>query len=198
MPDLSKETLAFLQYLLPGLLAAWIFYGLTSHAKPSQFERAAQALVFTFLVQAVLPIVRWLLEFIGTLFPIRPWDSASETIASAFVAILLGLLLAYLTNKDSFHSWIRARGFTTRTSYPSEWHGVFSERPRYVILHLIDERRLSGYPRVWPSEPNRGHFFIMQPGWLSDDGTSSILSGIEGLLINTKDVKWVEFINQPT
>ena len=197
MPELSKETVALLQYLLPGLLAAWIFYGLSSHTKPSQFERVIQALIFTFLVQAILPIVRWLLEFIGTGFSIRPWDRATETIASALVAVLLGASLAYLTNKDSLHSWIRAKGFTTRASHPSEWHGVFSEGPRYVVLHLTDERRLSGYPQVWPSEPDRGHFFIVQPSWLSESGEHLVPIGIEGLLINTKDVRWVEFIDQP-
>ena len=197
MSELSNETAALLQYLLPGLLAAWVFYGLTSHVKPSQFERVIQALIFTFLVQALLPIVQWSLEFFGTLYYIRPWDRAAETLASAFVAVLLGASLAYLTNKDSFHKWIRERGFTTRTSYPSEWHGVLSERQNYVVLHLTDERRLSGYPQVWPSESGKGHFFIVRPAWLLKTGEQSLLTGIEGLLINTKDVKWVEFIDHP-
>lgn len=197
MPELSKETAALLHYLLPGLLAAWVFYGLTSHVKPSQFERVVQALIFTFLVQAVLPIVQWSLEFWGVWLALRPWDGASETLASAFIAALLGASLAYLTNKDSFHKWIRAKGFTTRASHPSEWHGVLSERQNHVVLHLADERRLSGYPQIWPSEPEKGHFFIVQPAWLSETGEHSLLSGIEGLLINAKDVKWIEFIDQP-
>jgi hypothetical protein len=197
MPELSKETAALFHYLLPGLLAAWVFYGLTSHAKPSQFERVIQALIFTFLVQAILPIAQWLLESIGAQFALRPWDGVSETLASAFVALLLGAYLAYLTNKDSLHKWIRATGFTTRASHPSEWHGVLSARRNYVVLHLADERRLSGYPKVWPSEPEKGHFFIVQPAWLSETGEQNLLSGIEGLLVNTKDVKWIEFIDQP-
>lgn len=197
MPELSKETAALLYFLLPGLLAAWVFYGLTSHSKPSQFERVIQALIFTFLVQVILPIVRWLLEAIGTHFSLRPWDGASETLASAVVALILGATLAYLTNKDSFHKWIRAKGFTTRASHPSEWHGVFSERQNHVVLHLSDERRLSGYPKVWPSEPDKGHFFILQPAWLSETGEQDLLGGIEGLLVNAKDVRWIEFIEQP-
>jgi hypothetical protein len=197
MPELSKETAALLHFLLPGLLAAWVFYGLTSHGKPSQFERVIQALIFTFLVQAILPFVQWLLEAIGTQYSLRPWDGASETLASAIVALMLGASLAYLTNKDSFHKWIRAKGFSTRASHPSEWHGVLSERQNYVVLHLADERRLSGYPKVWPSESEKGHFYIVQPAWLSETGEHNLLGGIEGLLINTKDVKWIEFIDPP-
>jgi len=197
MPELSKETTALLQYILPGLLAAWVFYGLTSHVKPSQFERVIQALIFTFLVQAVLPVVRWSLELIGTRFHIRPWDNGSETLALAFIAVTIGATLAYVTNKDFFHRWVRAKGFTTRASHPSEWHGILSERQSHVVLHLTDERRLSGYPQVWPSEPDKGHFFIVRPSWLSEAGEHKLLAGIEGLLINTKDVMWVEFIDQP-
>jgi chromate transport protein ChrA len=121
MPELSKETAALLHYLLPGLLAAWVFYGLTSHEKPSHLERVIQALIFTFLVQAVLPIVQWSLEFIGTWRAICPWGGASETLTSAFIAVLLGASLAYLSNKDSFHKWLRSKGITTRASHPAEW-----------------------------------------------------------------------------
>jgi hypothetical protein len=148
-------------------------------------------------VQAILPFVQWLLEAIGTQYSLRPWDGASETLASAIVALMLGASLAYLTNKDSFHKWIRAKGFSTRASHPSEWHGVLSERQNYVVLHLADERRLSGYPKVWPSESEEGHFYIVQPAWLSETGEHNLLGGIEGLLINTKDVKWIEFIDPP-
>ncbi|MCL1824548.1 MAG: DUF6338 family protein [Betaproteobacteria bacterium] len=196
MPELSKETAALLHYLLPGLLAAWVFYGLTSHKKPSQFERVIQALIFTFLVQALLPIAQWLLESVGTRLAIRPWDNISETLTSAFIAVFLGASFAILANKDSFHKSMRAIGFTTRTSHPSEWHGVLSERQNYVVLHLSDERRLSGYPQVWPSEYEKGHFFIVQPAWLSEEGEQTLLKGIEGFLINAKDVKWVEFIEK--
>jgi len=55
----SQQVIALLQYLLPGFLAAWIFYGLTSYAKPSNFERVIQALIFTLFIQ-------------GMMFPFRP------------------------------------------------------------------------------------------------------------------------------
>ena len=196
MPELSKETAALLMYLMPGLLTAWIFYGLTSHEKPSQFERIIQALIFVFLIQVLLPLVRWLYAFVRTWLPTPTWDGTFETIASAFIAMVLGLSLAYITNKDWFHKWIRASGFTTRSSHPSEWCNVLSEKRRYIVLHLQDERRLFGYPLIWPSNPEIGHFFIVEPSWLSETGEHIVQSGIDGLLINTKDVKWIEVTNE--
>ena len=195
MPELSKEAVTLFGYLLPGFLAAWVLYGLTSDLKPSQFERVIQALILTFLVHAALPIVEYTLLVVGRVAePLRPWDEYSIQFAKLCIAVFLGIALAYYTNTDSIHGWLRTRGFTTRTSYPSEWFGVFSQRVAYVVLQLQDGRRLYGWPKEWPADAGVGHFFIMQPSWIKDDGTSVELPTTEGILINAKDVKWVEFL----
>lgn len=46
MDSLFNNATTLLTFLLPGFLSAWVFYGLTSHPKPPQFERTAEALVF--------------------------------------------------------------------------------------------------------------------------------------------------------
>lgn len=193
MLELSREVVALLQYLLPGFLAAWVFYCLTSHAKPSQFERIIQALILTFLVWAIVFGLRSALLWIGQSWSLGAWTKESDLVASAAVGILLGGFLAHAANRDSVHGWIRKQGFSTRTAHPSEWFGVLSESPRYVCLHLADERRLAGYPKVWPSDPDKGHFFLMQPSWLSG-ADEQILDDVEGMLVNVKDVRWVEVL----
>lgn len=197
MPELAKDSVALFAYLLPGFLAAWVLYGLTSQTKPSQFERVVQALIFTFVIQALLPLVQSICLAAGEIYVVRAWDKASEQIATFLLALLLGILLAYYTNTDSLHVWLRNKELTTRTSYPSEWFGVFSQRVRYVVLHFNDERRLYGWPKEWPNESDKGHFYIMQPMWLSDDENAKPieLPGVDGLLVSAKDVKWVEFMN---
>lgn len=198
MPELTKESIALFGYLLPGFLAAWVLYGLTSDPKPSQFERVVQALIFTFLVHALLPPLQWTLQWIGShLGALRPWDDISRDIARLSLALFLGIVLVVYTNTDALHSWLRERGLTTRTAYPSEWFSVFSRTVTYVILHLQDERRLYGWPKEWPNEPDKGHFYIMFPSWINDDGTQLELPGVQGLLVLSKDVKWVEFVGQP-
>ncbi|MDO9164220.1 MAG: DUF6338 family protein [Methylococcaceae bacterium] len=195
MPEIS-ETIQLLQYLLPGFLAAWIFYGLTSHLKPIQFERVIQALVFTLIINVLIVPTKWALLHIGNIFAVSQWNSTSELVTSVIFAILIGGFLSHLTNNDSFHSRLRRFGFTTRSSHPSEWHGVLSQHEWYVVLHFKDDKRLLGYPKVWPSEPEKGHFYIMQPSWLGQDGTGSNIEGCEGILVNTSDVRWVEFVNK--
>lgn len=197
MPELSKESIALFGYLLPGFLAAWVLYGLTSDPKPSQFERVIQALIFTFLVHALLAPVQWALQWIGsTVGALRPWDDVSKELARLSLALLLGLVLAIYTNTDALHAWLRDRGLTTRTAYPSEWFSVLSRTVTFVVLHMHDERRLYGWPKEWPNEPDKGHFYIMFPSWIQDDGSQLDLPGVQGLLVASKDVKWVEFVAQ--
>lgn len=47
----SSEAIAILSFLLPGFVSVAIFHLFTSHPKPSEFERAVQALIFTILVR---------------------------------------------------------------------------------------------------------------------------------------------------
>ena len=190
----SDNLLGIVTFLLPGFLSAWIFYGLTSHPKPSQFERTVQALIFTFIVQILVTPFHWTLVALGNIVVLRPWDPISEGFASLFLAILLGVVLAYFANNDSFHKQLRKTGFTTRTSHPSEWYGIFSEKIMSVILQLKDGRRLYGYPKEWPVEPGKGQFYIMYPSWIREDGTELDLSELDGILINAEDVQWVEFV----
>lgn len=194
--QLTKEFVLILTYLLPGFLAAWVSYGLTSHPKPSQFERVVQALIFTFIIQTVLVPCRWVLEHIGQGVGIRPWDKAAEGLTSLILAIVFGTTLAYFTNTDSVHKWLRKIGFTTRTSHPSEWYCILSEKVTFVVLHLCDGRRLYGWPKEWPVQPDKGEFYVMLPSWIQEDGSQIDLPQLDGILISAKDVRWVEFLDE--
>ena len=194
MADLQTEAIKLLTYLLPGFTAAWLFYGLTSHQKPSQFERVVQALIFTFVIQVILQPVKWLLLIVGAHSPLGPWGKSAELFSSLLIALLLGGLVAYFTNKDSFHKLLRRWGFTSRTSHPSEWFCAFTDHVTYVILHLRDGRRLYGWPKEWPIDPQQGQFYIQVPSWIDDEANAIDLPQLDGILVQVKDVEWVEFM----
>lgn len=191
MPELSKDVVALLQYLLPGFLVAWVLYGLTSHQKPSQFERIVQALIFTLAVRVLVFFERLVVEHIGQ------WSSETDLVCSFLSAIALGVIIARVLNTDSFHSFLRKTGLSNQSAYPSEWCSILSEHVRWVVLHFKDDRRLYGWPKVWPSDSEKGHFFITHPSWIDADGKDHSLEPIEGLLVNAADIKWVEFLNKP-
>lgn len=64
-----------------------------------------------------------------------------------------------------------------------------------MVLHLPGERRLYGWPREWPSSPNKGHFAMNQAVWLEKDG-DIILHEVDTILIAAEDVEMVEFLNK--
>ncbi|WP_222566005.1 DUF6338 family protein [Novilysobacter antarcticus] len=194
MAELQTEAIKLLTYLLPGFTAAWLFYGLTSHQKPSQFERVVQALIFTFVVQVLLQPLSWLLLLIGKNIPIGSWGKGAELFCSLVLALALGGFVAYFTNNDSFHKLLRRWGFTSRTSHPSEWFCAFTDHVTYVILHLRDGRRLYGWPKEWPIDPQQGQFYIQVPSWIGDDAEAVDLPQLDGILVHVKDVEWVEFM----
>jgi hypothetical protein len=194
MEDLAKGLITALQYLLPGFISAWIFYGFTSYAKPSQFERIVQALIFTIFVQAMVFPLRITLLFIGRYVHLAVWDESSLLMWSIVCAILFGFVFSYYANNDKFHKFIRKLGITKETAYASEWFSAFLN-VTYVVLHLKDERRLYGWPLEWPSDSRAGHFIITDAAWL--DGDKEIpLSGVDNILIQAKEVKWVEFMKK--
>lgn len=194
MTELPAEAIKLLTYLLPGFTAAWLFYGLTSHQKPSQFERVVQALIFTFVIQVFLQPLKWLIFEANKTVSFGTWGEPSELFSSFILAIAMGAFVAYFTNNDSFHKWLRQLGFTSRTSHPSEWFCAFTDHVTYVILHLKDGRRLYGWPKEWPIDPQQGQFYIQVPSWIDDSASAIDLPQLDGILVHVKDVEWVEFM----
>lgn len=193
MDDLVKEVIPLLQYLIPGFLTAWTFYSLTAFKRPDTFGQIVQALIFTFVIHLIVTGIEYLLLWLGPhTIILGEWDAKAQSIWSALVACAIGGLACYLANNDKLHRYLRSKGITKQTSYPSEWYSAFTNWERFVVLHLVDERRLFGWPLEWPTEPTRGQFVIQKPAWLDDDGIESALEA-DLLTIDASKVQWVEF-----
>lgn len=195
MESFAKDFVSILQYLLPGFVSAWVFYGLTSYPKPSQFERVVQAMIFTLLNQAALTLVEFGLISFGKLWYIAQWNESSTLIWSIVIALLMGLVFSYYANNDKLHNLLRKLNLTREGSYPTEWFKAFLN-VTYIVLHLTDGRRLYGWPIEWPSAPSEGHFLIEQPSWLLDDGKEAPIRGVKNILVNVTDVKLIEFLEK--
>lgn len=193
MDDLVKEMIPLLQYLIPGFLAAWIFYSLTAFKRPDTFGQIVQALIFTLVIQALVASLGYLFLLIGIKgASVGVWDAKAKTAWSIIIAVVLGLVSCYIANSDRLHNWLRNKGISRQTSFPSEWYSAFSTRPRFVVLHLLDGRRLYGWPAEWPSEPTKGQFVIEDPCWLNEE-EEEVESGAEVIVIDASKVQWVEF-----
>ncbi len=187
----TSEIVTVLAFLLPGLVAAAVFYSLTAYSRPNEFGYVVQALGFTVAAQAIT----WIILTLGSLaWQVAFWPSGMETVFSVFSAILLALLMAWLVNHDVAHSLLRLLKVTRETSYPSEWYGAFAENNRhYVVLHLKNGNRLYGWPEEWPSRPEQGHFRMAECEWLVGE-ERHFLTGVSILLVPAQSVDMIEFI----
>ncbi|MGN6481003.1 DUF6338 family protein [Luteibacter sp.] len=121
-----------------------------------------------------------------------PWTAESTLFARLVTAVVAGAGMSVAANHDYLFDWLRRLGATQRTSYPSEWFGVFSQQHRFVTLNLKDGSRLSGWPSVWPESSEKGHFFVTESAW-DDDDASPTTTTSKDILINVTDVARVEF-----
>jgi len=183
----SSEVVGILTFLLPGFVAAAIFYSLTSHPKPGAFERVIQALIFTMIVQAITVA----LDIGFDAKAMGEWEPGP----SVGIAVILALVATYLSNNDTAHWLLRRLRFTRETSFPTEWYSSFSRHQGcYVVLHMNGQRRLYGWPEEWPSRPDEGHFRISRGEWLFEDQAQA-LTGVSAILIPASEVEMVEFMN---
>lgn len=193
MPELSTNILNLLQQLLPGFLAAWIFYGLTGHPKKPTFERVIEALLYTVVIQTIVILIRQKIFWGRWIYDMGLSSQDAQLVWSVCIAVLVGLLVSILANYDLPHRLLRRCLITVKYSAPSEWFYCFSSKKRNVVLTLSGERRLFGWPKVWPDQPGVGHFVIESPEWVGEDGKRYPMPKIDVILIPASEVIWVEF-----
>lgn len=204
---LSADIVKLLYTLLPGFVAAWIFYGLTAHPRKDAFERAVQALIFTAFVQALVLPFRKLSQH----YKWGPWQEESKLVLSLAIAVAIGFVFSGFANNNTFHEWLRNRRWwllrrhpqklpakdcwrwTKRTSFPSEWYSALRDR-RNVILHLGGDtpKRITGWPLEWPDQADVGHFVLTDAYWLLNDNQAVPLSTVERFVIPAKIVTMIE------
>lgn len=191
MSWLSNDIVEILTFLLPGFIAAAVFYSLTSHPRPSDFTSVVHALIFTMVAQSIvflLPL-KGLSDWLGS-----QEGAEAEILVSVPVALGLGIVAAYVSNQDKLYTLLRWLRITRETSYPSEWYSSFANHEGcYVVLHLQGDRRLYGWLEEWPSQPEKGHFRLAEADWLTEDSQST-LDRVSAIVIPASQVEMVEFV----
>ena len=213
MGELAENTVQLLNYLISGFLTAWIFHSLTPFRINNQFERIIQALIFTVIIKSSYYFFEWLLLFTGKLYSFGEIYSNTEEILSLLLAVSYGLIFSYMSNNDYIHTILRRFGITQEHSYISEWFSAFKiNQEKFVIIQTkndstFDGQRIYGFPFEYPPQDAEGHFNIFKPSWVieqsekvegvDEEKVSTVLlemSGVQSILIPSKDVAWVEFI----
>lgn len=164
---IAEDAINLLMFLAPGLVAVGIFRSLTSYPPPSLFDQVVQALIFTIVVHVACWGIIDKFE-IGADEGRISWTTPYPPYITLPLATLLAIFLAATYGRDTFHKLLRPLGVTRESSFPSEWYSAFHKHPNcYVILYLINERYVYGWPEEWPSQSDKGHFRLSEYAWLT-------------------------------
>ena len=194
------------QYVFAGLVASWVFYGLTPYKRPTPFDRVVQALVYTVVIQ---------LSAQGVAAVADAKELADSLPLVLLLSVLLGFFLAVAANNDWPFRWLarfppdwrgirRLWKITSQSAYGNNLSHAFETREEYVVLALRDGRRVYGWPVSWPDHPDEDYFTLTAYEWLSganDDASAASAANRtirpEGvILIAAKDVDVIEFVPQ--
>ena len=134
----SSEVVGVLTFLLPGFVAAAIFYSLTSHPKPGAFDRVVLALIFTVVVQA---IVAAFLVVGGTIRKNLQWIGNWELVCSVLVAAISRAARSSTARRLRRPRRVSVRG-RRGSSRPPRWSASHSLRSSFRLL-LNATRRAS-------------------------------------------------------
>ena len=152
---IAEDAVSLLMFLAPGLVAVGIFRSLTSYPPPSVFDQVVQALIFTIIVQTACGGIVELFERIFGESD-ASWTTPYPPHLSFPIAVALAVLLAATYGNDAIHRRLRRLRITRETSFPSEWYSAFHRHQNcYVVLHLVDERFVYGWPVEWPGQPEK-------------------------------------------
>ena len=184
------EALELMQYVFAGLVASWVYYGLTPYKRPTPFERVVQALIYT---AAIRLLAEFAVAAVGEGFwaeSVADAEGGKKLAAtSALVLALslaLGFVLALAANNNWPHKWL--------VRFPPEWldrvppegkwmewlwkitgqsthdnnlsYAMETRNGEYVVLVLKNGRRIYGWPESWPDHPDEDFFLLVAYEWL--------------------------------
>lgn len=214
-----SDGLELLQYVFAGLVASWVFYGLTPYREPQPFNRVVRALIYTAVIQLSA-------EFIVALSDDGGWQVKSVAAANGgarlaaspllvwLLSFGLGFALALMANNNWPHKWL--------IRFPPEWkwtkwlwrvtnqsshennlsYTMWMRRGDFIVLALKNGRRVYGWPDSWPDHPDEDFFLLSNYEWLpgARDDPAAVAAANQkippkgAILISAKDVDVIEFV----
>ena len=128
----SSEIISVLLFLLPGFVAATVFYFFTSHQKPNEFGQVVHALAFTMAGHLIAGSIQLLATALGAQ---GAWHASLEIIVPTLSAVSVALIAVYLSNKDLTHKAFRLNERKANSSEPKiivRGGSVYNPKPAHI------------------------------------------------------------------
>jgi hypothetical protein len=139
--SVTTETLALFVLLLPGFVSSAILNAIVVRKSQSALENIVEALVFSFLIYALLsPFfggspVKLHTEKIGEITVYRPDVDPVELLSAVGLSVILALLAGGSITNDLHMAVLRKLRFTARTARDNTWLDILDVIRNKVMLY---------------------------------------------------------------
>ncbi len=186
----AKDTLSLALYLLPGLITYFTYRYSKTLRKHTNFEVILLSFFFSVSDLLIFGIIRSI--------PKGPeWlDSIYVLYGIAFV---LGVLVAFIENKDIVLWILRKFRITNKTNRLSVWEDTQNYSDTYVRVFATDGTMYEGFVRYYSETIDPLEIFLTDVivYTVNDDYTFEEKEEIGGIYINNRDIKYVQFEKVP-
>ncbi|GIW83413.1 MAG: hypothetical protein KatS3mg105_5220 [Gemmatales bacterium] len=164
IPDVNElEANGLLFALLPGFLTYVVVHALTNRERPLEtVEAVLHALGYTLLVHALWwMLTRW------------SWLPTPDLVGLSLSALVVGLLIAKLSNSGKTFEWLQKFGISSQPPWPSIGIQHFAQLGwRTASMPLFTYRMVEeswGQSAATRLDKQGGHVALRDARWLADD-----------------------------
>lgn len=201
---LSYDALNVLLFLCPGLLATTVIRLLVYRKGSDVFATIVESLLWSILIYA---FASWLsVDAAVRLTETKSGDTVSRGISynpkALSSLVLLSVAIAVVTALALNRNWLgkalRFFGISSQSGRATIWLDVFAEYRKFVVVHLSDERRVSGWVLHYSNSSDDGNIYLSEPRWI-DSENKFIPNDSHGIFFVKKElIDFIEFQNLPS
>lgn len=196
--NITYETINLLVLLVPGFISSGIYSLLSRKTDTNTFNRVMESLVFAFFIYiAIHASYSWepLLQATksGQSVVYRFSDDRFLIFLTLIFTLVFPLIWGTIVYRDWHMKLLRWAKLTERTSRDTAWDDVFIRERRFITLHLVDGRRITGWPLYYSNNKDQGFIFISKAKWI-DDENQYVETGSFGILISREKIELTEFM----
>lgn len=194
----TAQAIQILVFLFPGALVELIVSALHPGKEKDKLRFTIMALAYSLLLQIISTSTGDLdTHFYSTTVTVADVDKTIPiqiTTYTAFLALLVSIIVAVLYKFDIPMRIFRAIKLTEKTVHSSSWADIFTSYSGYITINFDDGTRLRGVLHHYSDSKDEGMFSVCHPAWIDEEKIVPI--PVEHVLIpNIDKVRTIEFHN---
>jgi hypothetical protein len=177
--------------LFPGFLSLLVKNGLITTKEKTGVDKIVEALAFNLLNYVIYKIDIYFLSLFGLCT-----TPTFNVIFILIIAISNGIIIAVILDKGWLYKFLSEKiKITNLTGRLTVWNDIFSDyRGKWILIHLIDGRKIIGWPKYYSEEPNNKEIFLADAAWMKDNGEFIDVEGSGILITGNRTIELIEIL----